>query len=57
MTPTVRKYPRTLNEAFPQDYAMSWWEPHRPNYGLFNITLRIAAVVLWVWLAYYFTKD
>lgn len=57
MTPTVRKYPRTLNEAFPQDYAMSWWEPHRPNYGFFNIALRIAAVVLWVWLAYYFTKD
>lgn len=26
MTPTTRRYPRTLQEAFPRDYA-DWWEP------------------------------
>lgn len=45
MCPTTRKYPRTLQEAFPQDYY-DWLERPEPDY-----TTRIAAVliVLLVW--------
>jgi hypothetical protein len=32
-SPTTRKHPRTLNEAFPQD-AAEWFEGPSPNEGV-----------------------
>jgi hypothetical protein len=33
---TVRKYPRTLQEAFPQDYA-AWYEKHKKPISVWTI--------------------
>lgn len=57
MTPTTRRHPRTLYEAFPQDFADKWIEPPPPNTTWRNITLLVVAVVLWVMLAYILAAD
>lgn len=53
--PTVRKYPRTLNDAFPSSYdTAKWLEYHqRPvsfqsaaTYALALLTI-VAALILW----------
>lgn len=48
---TVRTYPRTLQEAFPKDYADTWWEP--PRRVLMPRWLRITAYVVCVWAMLY----
>lgn len=53
MFPTTRKYPRTLQEAFPQDYY-DWLERPEPDYtGRIAIVLVVATIlglVIALWL-------
>lgn len=42
-TPTTRRYPRTLQEAFPQDYP-EWFEGHKPEPRWYSVGLALAVV-------------
>lgn len=44
--PTTRCYPRTLAEAFPQDYMGDWWEVHKRPTPTWNDVLLYALTVL-----------
>jgi hypothetical protein len=44
--PTTRCYPRTLAEAFPQDYMADWWEGHKRPAPTWNDVLFYALTVL-----------
>lgn len=50
MTPTTRRYPRTLQEAFPRDYA-DWWEP--PERPVIHGWVRTTLYVIAIWGAGY----
>lgn len=53
MFPTTRKYPRTLQEAFPQDYY-DWFERPEPDYtgrvALALVVATILGLVIALWL-------
>ena len=56
--PTTRCYPRSLAEAFPNSLDRAeWWYPPERNTGWRNVLMWTVALVLWVCLAYYFSKD
>jgi hypothetical protein len=48
---TVRRYPRTLHEAFPQDYGDSWWEP--PQRTIISGFWRTTLFIICVWAMIY----
>ena len=45
--PTIRRYPRTLIEAFPQDYAESIERPPR-KWTPYKLTLLAVYAIMWV---------
>lgn len=48
--PTTRCYPRTLEEAFPQDRLGEWWIAHKREYPTWNDITLYALTVLVLWL-------
>lgn len=47
--PTTRCYPRTLDEAFPNDRMGEWFEPHVPATPTWHdITLYVVTVLVFV---------
>ena len=52
--PTTRTFPRTMREAWPQDY-LDWWEPHYttpPSWSdiaLYTCTVFILWILAKVW--------
>lgn len=56
--PTTRMYPRTMDEAFPNDVDRAQWlYPPEKHWTIAEILLAIVGVALWIGLAYYFVKD
>jgi len=56
--PTTRCYPRTLAEAFPESIDRAeWFYPPEQNNGWRNVLMGYVALVMWVGLAYYFSKN
>ena len=54
----TRRYPRTLNEAFPQSVeAAQWFYPPPRNNTLSNTLMYLVAICLWVCLAYILVTD
>lgn len=50
---TVRKYPRTLSEAFPRDEMHEFFEPHRTLRGsLWDFLTTFVAFILLCTIAY-----
>ena len=48
LNPTTRRYPRTLNEAFPLDAdRASWLEAPEPEVPIWNKLLAILALLGW----------
>lgn len=57
-TPTTRCYPRTMDEAFPNDVDRAkWWYPPEKHWTVGEILMLLAGLCLWAVLAYYFAKD
>lgn len=55
LNPTTRRYPRTLNEAFPNDPENAkWFFPHETHITLGAYAYYAVGAVLWACLAYYF---
>lgn len=54
MYPTTRRYPRTLQEAFPQDYY-DWLERPEPNYTRVSIGVAVLTVCIAVLAALIYT--
>lgn len=52
---TVRTYPRTLEEAFPQhaEYA-NWIDAPPQRISKFDLVVSILAVFIWIFLVYLF---
>jgi hypothetical protein len=44
--PTTRCYPRSLDEAFPQDRMGEWWEMHKRPLPTFNDLILYALTLL-----------
>jgi hypothetical protein len=58
LNPTTRCYPRTLAEAFPNSIDRAeWLHPPERNLGWRNVAMASVALVLWVCLAYFFSKN
>ena len=56
--PTTRCYPRTLQEAFPNSIDQAgWFYPPEENNGWRNVLRGYVALVMWIGLAYYFSKN
>lgn len=56
--PTSRRYPRTMDEAFPNDVDRAkWWYPPERTWTVSEVLFLIAGLLIWISLAYYFTKD
>ena len=56
--PTSRTYPRTMEEAFPNDAERAnWFYPPENKRGYRNAVMFIAGAMMWVALAYYFAKN
>ena len=56
--PTTRCYPRTLADAFPNDIeVMKWWHPPERKRGFANAVMLIAALMLWLGLAYWYAHS
>ena len=56
--PTSRCFPRTLDDAFPNDpERVEWFYPPERKRGYANAVMFIVAVMLWIGLAYYFAKN
>ena len=49
--PTIKRYPRTLIEAFPQDYAEAIERP-QPRFSFYKIYLFVMYVIAWVLFFY-----
>jgi hypothetical protein len=56
LNPTVRKYPRTLNEAFPED-AASWFEEPKQRIGWWDIGVVGLALVMWYLIVLIWSKS
>ena len=55
MNNTTRKYPRTMQEAFPHDYT-PWFEHHKPEprwYSVWLSLLSIGFFLYWVACEYF----
>jgi hypothetical protein len=54
--PTTRSFPRTLDEAYPNDPSrFNWFYPPERNISLPNIALGMTALALWVIVIYLIT--
>ena len=59
LNPTTRRYPRTLEEAFPNTVERAEWfyPPERRMPSVIELLMWSIAVALWVGLAYMFSLD
>ena len=57
--PTTRRYPRTLDEAFPDSIERTewWYPPEKVPLTVAEWLLWVAAVNIWIGLAYFFSLD
>ena len=56
--PTTRRFPNTLEEAFPNNPERAeWFYPPERKFGYRNAVMWIAGVMMWIALAYYFAKN
>jgi len=56
--PTTRTFPRTLEDAFPNDAERAeWFYPPERKHGYRNAVMFIAGAMMWIALAYYFAKN
>jgi len=56
--PTTRCYPRTMDEAFPNDIDRAqWWYPPEKKWTVTEVLMLLAGLCIWAALAYYFSKD
>ena len=55
---TTRKYPNTMQEAFPKDPANAeWWFPPQHYWSAKNVALAGIGIILWISLTYFFVKN
>jgi hypothetical protein len=47
LNPTTRCFPRTLNEAFPQD-SSNWIEEPEESIGFWDLCMVIVSLTIWV---------
>jgi hypothetical protein len=52
INPTTRRFPRTLREAFPQDFREWVDEPPDETIHVWDICVIAAAVIMWVFAVY-----
>lgn len=59
LNPTTRRYPRTLEEAFPNTVERAEWfyPPEARRLTVVELLLWAIAVTMWVGLAYLFSLD
>lgn len=50
--PTTRCFPRTLDEAWPNDNMNNWWEDHKPVPVSMSDIVLYACTAFFVWVAY-----
>ena len=56
--PTTRRYPRTLEEAFPNTVDRAkWFYPPEKNRTLSNLVLGGLGLCMWVGIAYLVSKN
>lgn len=54
--PTTRRYPRTMNEAFPNDVENAkWWYPPERRNTIDKVVMFIG-IAIWLGVGYYFWK-
>jgi hypothetical protein len=49
--PTTRKYPRTLQEAFPKEY-LGWFERHKPEPSWSSVRLALVIIFGMIYWAF-----
>lgn len=55
--PTSRTFPRTMDEAFPNDAERAeWFYPPERKRGYLNAVVLITALMMWAALGWYFWK-
>lgn len=59
LNPTTRRYPRTLDEAFPNtvDRAEWFYEPERKPLNVVELFMWATGIAMWIGLAYFFAKN
>ena len=58
LNPTTRCYPRTMNEAFPDDVGNAeWFFPPERNTSFMSILVGGTGLSIWLGLAYLFAKN
>jgi hypothetical protein len=58
LNPTTRCYPRTMNEAFPDDVGNAeWFFPPERNTTTASIIVGGTGLSIWLGLAYLFAKN
>lgn len=57
--PTSRRYPRTIEEAFPDSIERAnWWYPPEPRkYSVVEMLMWGTGFCMWIGLAYFFAKN
>ena len=57
LNPTTRRFPRTLEEAFPSSLERTeWFYPPERKWNIWDVIVGGAGIVLWVNLAYYLSS-
>ena len=57
LNPTTRRYPRTLEEAFPDSVERTeWFYPPERRWNVWDAVIGGAGVFLWIQLAYYLSS-
>lgn len=58
LNPTTRRYPRTIEEAFPDTIERTqWWYPPERKWNVWDAVMMGIGVALWIQLAYYLSAN
>ncbi len=58
LNPTTRCYPRTMNDAFPDDVTNAeWFYPPERNTTFMSLLVGGTGFLMWLGLAYLFAKN
>lgn len=57
--PTTRRYPRTIEDAFPNSVELAnwWYPPEKRKLTVVELFMWTTGVLAWIGLAYFFSKN